>query len=91
MAVCPLFAGEQMLGALILFGKSGGFPQADAALLSEVVGRASIAMENARLYTLVQEADRRKNEFLAMLAHELAQPARAHPQRGAHHQRHQGG
>jgi signal transduction histidine kinase/CheY-like chemotaxis protein len=74
MAVCPLFAGDQMLGALILFGKSGGFAQADAALLSEVVGRASIAMENARLYTLVQEADRRKNEFLAMLAHELRNP-----------------
>jgi signal transduction histidine kinase/CheY-like chemotaxis protein len=74
MAVCPLFAGEQILGALILFGKSGGFPQADAALLSEVVGRASIAMENARLYSLVQEADRRKNEFLAMLAHELRNP-----------------
>lgn len=74
MAVCPLVAGEQMLGALILFGKAGGFAQADAALLSEVVGRASIAMENARLYTLVQEADRRKNEFLAMLAHELRNP-----------------
>jgi signal transduction histidine kinase/CheY-like chemotaxis protein len=74
MAVCPLVAGEQMLGALILFGKAGGFAQADAALLSEVVGRASIAMDNARLYTLVQEADRRKNEFLAMLAHELRNP-----------------
>lgn len=74
MAVCPLVAGEQMLGALIIFGKAGGFAQADAALLSEVVGRASIAMENARLYTLVQEADRRKNEFLAMLAHELRNP-----------------
>jgi len=74
MALCPLVAGEQQLGALILFGKAGGFAQADAALLSEVVGRASIAMENARLYTLVQEADRRKNEFLAMLAHELRNP-----------------
>jgi CheY-like chemotaxis protein len=31
-------------------------------------------MENARLYTVVQEADRRKNEFLAMLAHELRNP-----------------
>lgn len=44
------------------------------ALIREVVGRASIAMENARLYTLVQDADRRKNEFLAMLAHELRNP-----------------
>jgi CheY-like chemotaxis protein len=31
-------------------------------------------MENARLYSAVQEADRRKNEFLAMLAHELRNP-----------------
>ncbi|MEO7885330.1 MAG: ATP-binding protein, partial [Polaromonas sp.] len=74
MAVCPLIAGEQMLGALILFGKTEDFQRADTALLSEIVSRASIAMENARLYTLVQEADRRKNEFLAMLAHELRNP-----------------
>ncbi len=74
MAICPLVAGEQMLGALILFGDVTDFRQADAALLSEVAGRASIAMENARLYSLVQEADRRKNEFLAMLAHELRNP-----------------
>jgi signal transduction histidine kinase len=44
------------------------------ALISEVASRASIAMENARLYSAVQEADRRKNEFLAMLAHELRNP-----------------
>ena len=31
-------------------------------------------MENARLYSAIQEADRRKNEFLAMLAHELRNP-----------------
>jgi signal transduction histidine kinase/DNA-binding response OmpR family regulator len=74
MAVCPLIAGDQTLGALVLFGKTEDFQRADTALLSEVVSRASIAMENARLYTLVQEADRRKNEFLAMLAHELRNP-----------------
>jgi signal transduction histidine kinase len=31
-------------------------------------------MENARLYGEVREADRRKDEFLAMLAHELRNP-----------------
>jgi len=36
--------------------------------------RATIAIENARLYQEVQEADRRKDEFLAMLAHELRNP-----------------
>ena len=44
------------------------------ALAKEIVSRASIAMENARLYTAIQDADRRKNEFLAMLAHELRNP-----------------
>ena len=33
-----------------------------------------IAIDNARLYRDVQENDRRKNEFLAMLAHELRNP-----------------
>lgn len=74
MAVCPLFAGDQVLGAITLFGKAQDFQQADVALLREIAGRASIAMENARLYSLVREADRRKNEFLAMLAHELRNP-----------------
>ncbi len=32
------------------------------------------AAENARLYAEVREADRRKDEFLAMLAHELRNP-----------------
>ncbi len=74
VAVCPLFAGDRPLGALLLFGAGGHFQVAQLSLIREVVSRASIAMENARLYTLVQEADRRKNEFLAMLAHELRNP-----------------
>lgn len=73
-AVCPLFAGDRPLGALLLFGQRQHFESARMSLIDEVVSRASIAMENARLYTLVQEADARKNEFLAMLAHELRNP-----------------
>jgi len=72
-AICPL-SGERCSGALVLTGPAPQFDAARIALAREVVGRASIAMENARLYTAVQEADRRKNEFLAMLAHELRNP-----------------
>ncbi len=36
--------------------------------------RAAIAIENASLYRTLQEADRRKDEFLATLAHELRNP-----------------
>ncbi|HEY8050264.1 MAG TPA: response regulator [Ramlibacter sp.] len=73
-AVCPLMAGDEVRGALVLLGASEAFEAQRIALIREVASRASIAMENARLYTVVQEADRRKNEFLAMLAHELRNP-----------------
>ena len=42
----------------------------------------AVAIENAKLAGALQEADRRKDEFLAMLAHELRNPARPDPQRG---------
>jgi len=74
LAIFPLFAGDRPLGALLLFGQDKHFENAQLSVINEVVSRASIAMENARLYSLVQDADKRKNEFLAMLAHELRNP-----------------
>jgi signal transduction histidine kinase len=73
-AICPLMAGDEIRGALVLLGSAKQMDSARVALIREFAGRASIAMENARLYTAVQDADRRKNEFLAMLAHELRNP-----------------
>ncbi len=73
-AVCPLMTGGRTRGALILVAPQGRMDPSKVALAKEVVSRASIAIENARLYTAVQDADRRKNEFLAMLAHELRNP-----------------
>ena len=72
--MCPLMAGDEIRGALVLLGELKQFDSTRLALVSEFASRASIAMENARLYSAVQEADRRKNEFLAMLAHELRNP-----------------
>jgi signal transduction histidine kinase len=74
IAVCPLLAGDRARGAVVLMASAKAMDATRVALAKEVVSRASIAMENARLYTAVQEADRRKNEFLAMLAHELRNP-----------------
>jgi len=73
-AICPLTVGDQVRGALALLGRADQFDASRISLIREFAGRASIAMENARLYSAVQEADRRKNEFLAMLAHELRNP-----------------
>jgi len=43
-------------------------------IVRDVTERKRIAMENARLYAELQEADRRKDDFLAMLSHELRNP-----------------
>jgi len=73
-AICPLMAGDEVRGALALLGSVEFFDSNRVSLIREMASRAAIAMENARLYTAVQDADRRKNEFLAMLAHELRNP-----------------
>ncbi|MDB5880606.1 MAG: putative histidine kinase, atypical hybrid, partial [Ramlibacter sp.] len=73
-AICPLMAGDEVRGALALLGPAELFDSNRVSLIREMASRAAIAMENARLYTAVQDADRRKNEFLAMLAHELRNP-----------------
>jgi signal transduction histidine kinase/CheY-like chemotaxis protein len=46
----------------------------DRATAEALASRAAIALDNARLYREVQQADRQKNEFLSMLAHELRNP-----------------
>jgi signal transduction histidine kinase/DNA-binding response OmpR family regulator len=72
----PLSAREHRLGVLCLAMEPSGrrLGPADLALAEDLVGRAAIALDNARLHRNIKEGDRRKNEFLAMLAHELRNP-----------------
>lgn len=57
------------------------FDPQDVSLGEDVAARASLALDNALLYATARatldrlaEADRRKDEFIAMLAHELRNP-----------------
>ncbi|MCS0628007.1 PAS domain S-box protein [Telluria mixta] len=54
--------------------KEGEFSDEDEAILVQLASIAANGFENARLYQSLQEQDRRKDEFLAMLAHELRNP-----------------
>ncbi|HEV8062009.1 MAG TPA: response regulator [Gemmataceae bacterium] len=74
--VLPLAARNRVFGVLILARRPGSppFDPKDVALAEELSGRAAIALDNALLVRDIQEADRHKNEFLAMLAHELRNP-----------------
>ena len=82
----PLRVGDRVIGVLAL-GYTGRLPR-DRDTLEEVAGRAAIALDNARLYRSLkreitrsrqaeeelQNANQRKDEFLAMLSHELRNP-----------------
>ncbi len=72
----PLLAENRILGAITLMAAESGrrFDADDLAVAEELARRAASAIENARLYREVREADRRKDEFLATLAHELRNP-----------------
>ena len=52
----------------------GDFTEQDEAILVQLASIGANGFENARLYSSLKEQDRRKDEFLAMLAHELRNP-----------------
>jgi signal transduction histidine kinase/DNA-binding response OmpR family regulator len=74
--VLPLNARGKTLGALALvMGPNGRqFTPDKLGLAEDLASRAGIAVDNALLVRNIQEDDRRKDEFLAMLAHELRNP-----------------
>jgi PAS domain S-box-containing protein len=75
--VCvPLAASGKTLGVLTFGTAESGrrYGPDDLALAQELAHRAAVAIENAHLYRELREADRRKDEFLATLAHELRNP-----------------
>jgi signal transduction histidine kinase len=86
----PLRIGDRVLGTVtVAFGaRSPSLSPRDMVTVEELVDRAAVALENARLYSSLQreivrsrqaeeglqDANRRKDEFLAMLSHELRNP-----------------
>lgn len=76
IAVLPMVARGRIVGAVLLArsGDRPSFDRDDCRLAEELALRGAIAIDNIGLYRSIREADRRKDEFLAMLAHELRNP-----------------
>jgi signal transduction histidine kinase/DNA-binding response OmpR family regulator len=74
--VLPLSVRGKTHGALCLARavQRSSFAEDDLRLAHELASRAGMAIENTLLVRSIQDADRRKDEFLAMLAHELRNP-----------------
>ncbi len=72
----PMAARGRVLGAIALGSAQPDrrFELSDLEMAEELGRRAALAVENARLYREAREADRRKDEFLALLGHELRNP-----------------
>jgi signal transduction histidine kinase/DNA-binding response OmpR family regulator len=88
--VLPMRAAGMPLGVAVIAKARAktNWGKADKSLLEELANRAATAFENARLYRnlhremqrardaeeQLQQSSRRKDEFLAMLSHELRNP-----------------
>lgn len=72
----PLRSREKILGVMSFVAAESGrrYTKNDLAFAEELARRAAVSLENAQLYAELREADRLKDEFLAMLAHELRNP-----------------
>ncbi len=76
MLCVPMRSRGQVVGALTLATAESGREYSELHLRAaeDLANRAAVAIENAQLVEALREADRRKDEFLAMLAHELRNP-----------------
>ena len=76
LLVVPMTARGRVLGTIALGATQPDrrFEPSDLEMAEELGRRAALAIENARLYHEAREADRRKDEFLAMLGDELRNP-----------------
>jgi K+-sensing histidine kinase KdpD len=83
--IVPMMHGRVMQGLLLVADRaSGPFTDEDLSLLLAVAGEASGAVENLRLHeeikrknALLQEYDRLKSEFVAIVAHDFRRPLMA--------------
>jgi signal transduction histidine kinase len=78
MIFMPLVSRGQTIGIAACISKEGNpFTPADVPLFGELARRASLSIDNARLYQESQQAVRAREEVLAIVSHDLRNPLSA--------------
>jgi signal transduction histidine kinase len=79
LLMVPLIVGDRAVGmlALIQRNEQREFTPTEIRLCQILANQAAAAVENARLYEGVKEANEAKSEFIDFVAHELKQPMTA--------------
>ncbi len=79
LIVVPLESRGRTIGIIQLVRSEGrpGFSKEEFEIAQELARRAATAIDNSHLYDELRAADRQKDDFLAMLAHELRNPLAA--------------
>ncbi|OKH37870.1 hypothetical protein NIES2119_12025 [[Phormidium ambiguum] IAM M-71] len=79
LMIVPLYVRERSIGSLCLIRETPdkAYTIDEQIFLQDLADRAALAIDNARLYQKSQEANKTKDEFLAMLSHELRSPLNA--------------
>jgi len=72
----PFVSRGRVIGGMTFLSSSTRrrFGPEQLRVAQDLAERVTVAIENAQLYRALQEQDRRKDEFLATLAHELRNP-----------------
>ncbi|QEL14918.1 PAS domain S-box protein [Limnoglobus roseus] len=72
----PLLSRGRVIGGMTFLSASARrrYGREELLIAQELAVRVTTAIENASLYRTLQDQDRRKDEFLATLAHELRNP-----------------
>jgi PAS domain S-box-containing protein len=76
LVAVPLRVGDRTIGVLSMMNAESGrrYGPDDLTLAEELARRASLAVENARLFHAAEQATRARDEMLGVVAHDLRNP-----------------
>lgn len=70
----PLISSEGTFGVINLASSDRSYDRKDLSMAEELAKRASLAIDNARLYQKARDAIRVRDEFFSVASHELMTP-----------------